>query len=87
MPSPAVSIVQSLLALWLYQRFGLSLAATGAIFFWTGVLSAGSYLVAVRISKRIGLVNTMVFTHLPSSLCLVLIPFMPNLGPVRSRFC
>jgi MFS family permease len=74
-------VVQSLLALWLYQRFGLSLAATGAIFFWTGVLSAGSYLVAVRISKRIGLVNTMVFTHLPSSLCLVLIPFTQTLAP------
>jgi MFS family permease len=73
-------IVQSLLALWLYQRFDLSLAATAAIFFWSGVLSAGSYLVAVRISKRIGLVNTMVFTHLPSSLCLVLVPFMPHLG-------
>ncbi|MER8886470.1 MFS transporter [Mesorhizobium sp. M0816] len=74
-------VVQSLLALWLFQRFGLSLAATGAIFFWTGVLSAASYLVAVRISQQIGLINTMVFTHLPSSLCLVLIPFMPSLAP------
>ncbi|MEZ2132642.1 MULTISPECIES: MFS transporter [unclassified Sinorhizobium] len=73
-------IVQSLLALWLFQRFDLSLAVAGAIFFWSGVLSAGSYLVAVRISKRIGLVNTMVFTHLPSSLCLVLVPFVPHLG-------
>lgn len=72
-------IVQSLLALWLYQRFSLSLAATGSIFFWTGVLSAGSYLVAARISKRIGLVNTMVFTHLPSSGCLLLLPFAQNL--------
>lgn len=75
-------VVQSLLALWLYQHFGLSLATTGAIFFCTGVLSALSYLVAVQISKRIGLVNTMVFTHLPSSLCLLLIPFMTSLGPV-----
>ncbi|MER9125071.1 MFS transporter [Mesorhizobium sp. M0959] len=74
-------VVQSLLALWLFQRFGLSLAATGAIFFWTGVLSAASYLVAVRISQQIGLINTMVFTHLPSSLCLVLIPFMPSVAP------
>ena len=74
-------VVQSLLALWLFQRFGLSLAAAGAIFFWTGVLTAGSYLIAARISRRIGLVNTMVFTHLPSSLCLVLIPFMPSLWP------
>lgn len=73
-------VVQSLMALWLFQR--LSLPATGAIFFLTGILSGGSYLVAVQISKRIGLVNTMVFTHLPSSLCLLLIPFMPSLGPV-----
>lgn len=73
-------IVQSLLAIWLYHRFGLSLAATGAVFFWSGVLSAASYLVAVRLSNRIGLVNTMVFTHLPSSICLLLIPFVPDLS-------
>jgi MFS family permease len=72
-------VVQSLVALWLYQRFGLSTAATGTIFFWTGVLTAASYLVAVRIAQRIGLVRTMVFTHLPSSLCLVVIPFVPSL--------
>lgn len=73
-------LVQSLLALWLYQRFGLSLATTGAIFFWTGVLTAFSYLVATRIANRFGLVRTMVFTHLPSSICLILIPFMPQAG-------
>lgn len=71
--------MQSLLALWLFERFGLSLAATGAIFFWTGVLSAVSYLVAVRIAARIGLINTMVFTHLPANVCLVLVPFAPDL--------
>ncbi len=71
-------VVQSLLALWLYQRFGLSLAAVGALFFWTSLLSALSYLVAVRIADRIGLVNTMVFTHLPSSLCLIAIPFLQD---------
>ena len=59
--------MQSLLALWLFERFELSLATGGPIFFWTGVLSAFSYLVAVRIAERIGLVNTMVFTHLPSN--------------------
>jgi MFS family permease len=74
-------VVQSLLALWLFERFGLSLAAAGAIFFWTGVLSALSYLLAVRIARRIGLINTMVFTHLPANLCLLLVPFMPSLGP------
>jgi predicted MFS family arabinose efflux permease len=73
-------VVQSLFALWLYQRHGLSLATTGTIFFWTGVLSAVSFLIAVRIAKRIGLVNTMVFTHIPSSVCLILFPFVPSLG-------
>src|SRR5215208_3467492 len=74
-------VVQSLLALWLFERFGLSLATAGAIFFWTGLLSALSYLVAVPIARRIGLVNTMVFTHLPANVCLVLVPFAPSLGP------
>ena len=75
-------VVQSLIALWLYQRFDLSPAMTGTVFFWTGVLTALSYLVAVRIAQRFGLINTMVFTHLPSSLCLIAIPFMPELSSV-----
>ena len=75
-------VVQSMIALWLYQRYGLSVATAGTVFFWTGVLTALSYLVAVRISKRFGLINTMVFTHLPSSLCLIAIPFMPDLSYV-----
>ena len=73
-------IVQSMLALWLFEKFELSIAVAGTIFFWTGVLSAFSYLVAVRIAHRIGLVNTMVFTHLPSSVLLILVPFVPDLG-------
>ncbi len=73
-------VVQSMVALWLYQRFDLSMAAAGAVFFWTGVLSAASYLVAVRVAGRFGLVNTMVFTHIPSSICLILLPFVPSLG-------
>jgi len=72
-------VVQSLLALWLFERFDLSVATAGTIFFWTGVCSAGSYLVAARLAQRIGLVNTMVFTHLPSNPLLLLVPFMPNL--------
>jgi MFS family permease len=72
-------VVQSLLALWLFQRFDLSVATAGTIFFWTGVCSSFSYLVAVRLAERIGLVNTMVFTHLPSNVLLLLVPFMPNL--------
>lgn len=73
-------VVQSMLALWLYQAFSLSLAAAGTLFFWTGVLSALSYLVAARLAGRFGLVNTMVFTHIPSSLCLIAIPLMPSLS-------
>jgi predicted MFS family arabinose efflux permease len=73
-------LVQSLLALWLYQRFRISVTTAAAILFWSGVCSAISYLVAVPIAKRIGLINTMVFTHLPSNLLLVLIPFAPNLA-------
>jgi MFS family permease len=72
-------IVQSLLALWLFDRFGLSLAEAGTFFFWSGVLSAGSFLAAARIARHIGLVNTMVWTHLPSNLCLVAVPFAPDL--------
>ncbi len=72
-------IVQSLLALWLFEHYGLSLAAAGAFFFWSGLLAAASYLAATRIAGRIGLVNTMVFTHLPSNLLLILVPFAPSL--------
>jgi predicted MFS family arabinose efflux permease len=71
--------VQSLLALWLVERFGLSLATTGAIFFWSGLLSAASYLAAVPLARRIGLVNTMVFTHLPSNVLLLLVAFSATL--------
>ena len=70
--------VQSLLALWLFERFGLSLAEAGLFFFWSGVLSAFSFPVAAWLAGRIGLVNTMVFTHIPSSLCLVAAAFAPT---------
>ncbi|HUG98055.1 MAG TPA: MFS transporter [Gammaproteobacteria bacterium] len=72
-------VVQSLLALWLFERFHLSLAAASVFFFWTGVLSAFSFPVAAWIGARIGLVNTMVFTHIPSSLCLIGAAFAPTL--------
>jgi MFS family permease len=71
--------VQSLLAVWLFERFGLSVAAAAQIFFFMGLLSAVSYLAAVPIARRIGLVNTMVFTHLPANFCLMAVPFAPNL--------
>jgi MFS family permease len=72
-------VVQSLIALWLFQRFDLSIATTATIFFWTNILAAFSYLAAAWIAARIGLVNTMVYTHLPANLFLVLVPFMPTL--------
>jgi len=72
--------VQSMLALWLYQRFGLSVATAAAILFWASICSAVSFLIAVPISKRFGLINTMVFTHLPANLFLILVPFAPNLS-------
>jgi MFS family permease len=72
-------VVQSLLALWLFERFELSLATASAFFFWSNVLTAFSYPVAARLGKRFGLVNTMVFTHIPSSICLILAAFSPNL--------
>jgi MFS family permease len=72
-------VVQSLLALWLFERFDLSLAQAGAFFFWAGVLSAFSFPVAAWLSRHIGLVNTMVFTHIPSSIALLLAAFAPSL--------
>jgi len=71
-------VVQSLLALWLFERFALSLSAASAFFFWTGIFSAFSFPVAAWIGSRIGLVNTMVFTHIPSSLCLIAAAFAPT---------
>ncbi len=72
-------VVQSLLALWLFERFDLSLAAASLFFFWSSFLSAFSFPVAAWIATRIGLINTMVYTHIPSSICLILAAFSPNL--------
>jgi MFS family permease len=68
-----------LLALWLFQRFGLSLAAAGVFFFWAGLLAAFSQLAAPWVARRIGLINTMVFTHIPASLFLILAALAPSL--------
>lgn len=73
-------IVQSLFALWLFNRFGLSLPAAGAFFFWTGAFSALSQLAAPMLARRIGLVNTMVLAHVPASLCVIAVAFAPNLA-------
>ena len=72
-------VVQSVVAYWFYRRFGLSPAVIGAIFFGANLLAGVSALAAARIARRIGLLNTMVFTHLPSNLLLILVPFMPRL--------
>jgi MFS family permease len=73
-------VVQSLFALWLLQRFDLSLSAASLFFFWSGVRSAFSYPVAAWLARRVGIVNTMVFTHIPSSLCLIFVALSPTLG-------
>jgi MFS family permease len=75
-------VVQSLLALWLFERFDLSLSAAGLFFFWSSVLSVFSFPVAAWMSRRMGLVNTMVFTHIPPSLCLIFAAVAPNLSMV-----
>jgi MFS family permease len=71
--------VQSLLALWLFERHDLSLAAASQFFFCSGLLAAFSFPVAAWIGARIGLINTMVYTHIPSSLCLIAAAFVPSL--------
>jgi predicted MFS family arabinose efflux permease len=72
-------VVQSLLALWLFNKFGLTLATASLFFFWSGVCSAISLPVAAWLSRRIGLINTMVFTHIPSSVCLIGAAVSPRL--------
>jgi MFS family permease len=71
--------VQSLMALWLFERFDLSLSAASLFFFWTSVLSAFSFPLAAWLARRIGLINTMVYTHIPSSIFLILAAFSDNL--------
>ena len=73
-------IMQSLLAYWFHVRFGAGPEALGALFFGTSLLSALSFLVATRVAERVGLLNTMVFTHLPSNVLLLAVPFMPSFG-------
>ncbi len=72
-------VVNTLLALWLFQRFELSLSSAGQFFFWAGLLTAVSQLAAPWVAKRIGLLNTMVFTHIPANLCLIMAALAPNL--------
>jgi len=72
-------VVQSIMAYWFHIRFGLQPAALGSIFLGANILAGLSALTAARIASRIGLINTMVFTHIPSNVLLILVPLMPNL--------
>jgi MFS family permease len=73
-------VVQSFAAYWFYLRFGVQPATLGAIFFWANVFAGISALLATRLAARIGLIRTMVVTHLPSNVLLILVPLMPNLS-------
>jgi MFS family permease len=72
-------VVQSFAAYWFYLRFGVDPATLGAIFFWANIFAGASALVASRLAARIGLIKTMVVTHLPSNILLILVPLMPTL--------
>jgi hypothetical protein len=71
-------IVQSIVAYWFFLRYQTDLNALGGIFFGTNILAALSFLAAPAIARRFGLLNTMVFTHLPSNILLLFVPLMPN---------
>ncbi len=70
--------VQTMIAVWLFVRFDLSIAQTGVVFFWTGLLTAGSMLLSPVLARRVGLVRTMVFTHIPANIFLIATALMPN---------
>jgi MFS family permease len=83
-------VMQSLIAYWLHVRFGAEPATLGAVFFGANILAGFSALAAARLAARIGLINTMVFTHLPSNVLLIAVPLMPSLplavGVLLARF-
>jgi MFS family permease len=72
-------IVQSMMAYWFHVRFGVDPGLIGSIFFGANILAGISALLAGRLAKKIGLINTMVYTHVPSNILLILVPLMPNL--------
>jgi MFS family permease len=72
-------VLQSLVAYWFHQKFGVAPGLLGSIFFVANLLAGLSALYAVRLARRIGLIRTMVFTHIPSNVLLILVPLMPNL--------
>jgi MFS family permease len=72
-------IVQAMMAYWFHIKFGIDAGIIGSIFFGANILAGISSLLAVRLANRIGLINTMVFTHIPSNVLLILVPLMPTL--------
>jgi MFS family permease len=73
-------VVQSFAAYWFYLRFGVNPATLGVIFFWANIFAGISALLASRVAAKWGLINTMVATHLPSNILLIVVPLMPNLS-------
>jgi MFS family permease len=71
--------IQTLLAYWLHRRFGADVAVLGGIFFATNIVAGFSALLSAPLARRFGLVNTMVWTHIPGNLLLIAFPFMPTL--------
>jgi hypothetical protein len=73
-------VIQSFAAYWFYLRFGVDPGTLGAIFFWANIFAGLSALLASRLASRFGLIKTMVGTHLPSNILLILVPLMPTLS-------
>jgi MFS family permease len=73
-------ITQTLVSYWFFDRFNLEMDTIGVIFAISNILAAASFLLAARISERIGLINTMVYSHIPANVLMMSVPFMPNLG-------
>src|SRR5262249_15996442 len=72
-------VIQTFAAYWFYLRFGINPATLGSIFFWANIFAGASALLASRLASRIGLIRTMVATHIPSNVLLMLVPLMPTL--------
>lgn len=79
-------VIQSIVSFWFYTKFGADLSSLSYIFAVAGVLTAISYIASSKIASKIGLVNTMVFTHIPSNVLLILLAFAPSLSIAVSLF-
>ncbi len=79
-------LLQSLIAIWLFDRFGLSVAEASRMLFVMNLLAAFSQLAAPAVARKLGIINTMAFTHLPANIVLLLAPFAPNLEIAMALF-